>query len=161
MTRRSKKKQDDNGRYLPNKAKQKSGLNKSILDKGWHKVESFITYKAHRSGKAVFKIRAAYTSQECAPCGYTHPDNRKNQDQFCCGSCGHVDNADRNAAYVVKKRAIYLIKHTGTVLSDQGVLSLSDKGRGASSKTRRSKDQPASRKETSKKIRTEAFSEVA
>ncbi len=35
--------------------------------------------KAVRAGRAVFKVSAYQTSQECADCGNTHPDNRKSQ----------------------------------------------------------------------------------
>ncbi|MFK0569649.1 zinc ribbon domain-containing protein [Endozoicomonas sp.] len=73
------------------------------------KLETYTRYKAAKAGKAVFKIPDPHTSQECAPCDDTHPDNRKKQDLFLCGNCGHVDNADRNASFVVKKRAIKLL----------------------------------------------------
>jgi transposase len=53
--------------------KAKSGLNRAILDKGWHMMETFTKYKAYRAGKAVFKVSAPYTSQECAVCGHTTP----------------------------------------------------------------------------------------
>lgn len=151
MTRAPKPKQDEKGRYLPNKAKAKAGLNKSILNVGWHFLESFTQYKAHQAGKAVFKVSAAYTSQECAKCDYTHPDNRKSQDQFVCGSCGHVDNADNNASKVIGRRAINLILNTGTVLSERSVLR-ADTGRGGNGKTGKRKRKPAHANETSKKI---------
>ena len=61
-------------------------------------------------------LTPAYTSQECAECGHTHPDNRKSQERFACVGCGHVDNADRNAAIVIKKRAINLMLDSGTEL---------------------------------------------
>ena len=86
MTRRPKAKQDEQGRFVSNKARQKEGLNKSILNVGWRVIETYTYYKAYSSGKAVFKIPAAYTSQECAKCGHTHPDNRKTQALFVCGS---------------------------------------------------------------------------
>ena len=41
MTRRPKAKQDEQGRFISNKAKQKSGLNKAILNVGWHKIETY------------------------------------------------------------------------------------------------------------------------
>ncbi|NBW56434.1 hypothetical protein EBR43_01345, partial [bacterium] len=51
-------------------------------------------------------------------------------------SCGHLDNADRNAAIVIKKRAINLMLHSGTELTSKGVLvppkSLKDKKDGES-----------------------------
>ena len=54
---------------------------------------------------------------------------------FVCVSCGHTDNADKNASEVIKKRAIKLILDSGTELSERGVLF--DSGRGA--KVRRGK----------------------
>jgi putative transposase len=141
MTRKPKPKQDEQGRFISNKAKQKAGLNKSILNVGWYKIEAYTKYKAFASGKAVFKISPAYTSQECALCDHIHPDNRKNQSDFICGNCGNVDNADNNASLVIKKRAVNLILDTGTVLSDGGLLR-ADIGRGGNIKTECSKGNP-------------------
>ena len=123
MTRKPAPKKHESGRFIPNKAKAKAGLNKAILNVGWHQIATFLKYKAARLGKAVFSIPAAYTSQECASCGHTHSDNRKSQERFKCVSCGHVDNADHNAAMVIKSRAIKLILDTGTVLSDDHMIS--------------------------------------
>ncbi len=145
MTRKPKAKQDEQGRYVSNKAKQKAGLNKSILNVGWHIIESYTKYKAYQAGKAVFKIPAPYTSQECAKCDHTHPNNRKSQEHFVCGNCGNTDNADNNASLVIKKRAINLILDTGTVLSDDGVLrTKSGNGRGGNRKTSRAKSSTSS-----------------
>ena len=117
MTKRAKSKQDPiTGKWLKNGQSAKSGLNKAILNIGWHKVRSYTIYKAERMNKAVFTIPAPHTSQACAKCGHTHPDNRKTQDVFCCIACGHKDNADHNAACVIANIAIKAIKHTGTVL---------------------------------------------
>jgi len=134
MTKAPRTKQAANGKFLANKAAQKAGLNKAILDKGWHQLETFTKYKAYRAGKAVFKLPAQYTSQECANCGHIHPDNRRSQALFECGHCGHIDNADRNASLVIKIRAINKILDTGTVLSDRDVLLSPDTGRGAEGK---------------------------
>ena len=155
MTAKPKAKQTDYGKWEKNGARAKAGLNRSILDKGWHQLESFIKYKSYRAGKAWFKVPAYQTSQECAACGHTHPDNRKSQDRFHCESCGHTDNADKNAAEVIKKRAINLILDPGSGLSKRGVL-LSDNGRGATSKTRRAKASRARGSEASKKKRKSA-----
>jgi putative transposase len=154
MSKKAKTKQDEAGRFQKNGASAKSGLNKAILDVGWHRFEEYLKYKVHKAGKAWFKVPAHHTSQECAACGHTHPDNRKSQERFCCESCGHTDNADHNAAEVIKKRAIRLILHSGTELSKRGVLSLSDTGRGAKGKTGRAKSSRAPGEETSKKKRS-------
>jgi putative transposase len=152
MTAKPKAKQNDSGKWEKNGANAKAGLNKSILDKGWHQLEAFIKYKSYRAGKAWFKVPAHHTSQECAACSHTHPNNRKSQDRFQCENCGHTDNADHNAAEVIKKRAIELILHPGTGLSKRGVL-LADTGRGATSKTRQAKATRARSREASKKKR--------
>ena len=137
LTKKPKAKPNEKGGWDRNNAKAKAGLNKAILDKGWHKLEAFTKYKAKRAGKAFFKVPAPFTSQECADCSHIHPDNRKSQELFKCENCGHTDNADKNAAEVIKKRAIKLILNSGTELSKRGVLL--DSGRGAKVKVRRGK----------------------
>lgn len=153
MTARPKAKPVKNveGKWEKNGATAKAGLNKAILDKGWHQVETFIKYKSHRAGKAFFKVPAHHTSVECAACGHTHPDNRKTQALFACGGCGTELNADLNASRVIAKRAIDLILNSGSELSERGVLRLSDIGRGAKNKTRQAKACLAPVAETSKK----------
>jgi len=69
------------------------------------------------AGKPFFKVSPHHTSQECADCGHTHPGNRATQSDFLCQKCGHRDNADHNAALVIRKRAIKLILHSGTELA--------------------------------------------
>ena len=134
MTKKPTPKPSESGKgWQKNKRRAKAGLNKAILDKGWHQLEVYLEYKAYDAGKALFKVPAHHTSQECADCGHTHPNNRKSQERFVCESCGHSDNADKNAAEVIKKRAINLILDSGTELSERGVLS--DRGRGAASKS--------------------------
>ena len=124
MTKRAAPKVDESGHYLPNKRKAKSGLNRSILEQGWYKFESYLQYKCYKAGKACFKVHAAYSSQECAHCGHIHPSNRESQSLFLCQHCGHSENADSNAAKVLKNRAVKLLKDCGTQLSRQGVPSL-------------------------------------
>ena len=106
MTKRPKAKKDAAGRFLPNKAKAKAGLNRAILSSAWGEVVSFTRYKALRTGKLVMLVPPAYSSQECAVCGHINPDNRLNQADFVCQDCGHTDHADHNAACVIAKRGI-------------------------------------------------------
>jgi putative transposase len=70
------------------KVKQKSGLNKAILDQGWGEFARQIGYKLKWLGGRLLQIPPHYTSQKCSCCGYTHSGNRKGQ-KFCCLSCGH------------------------------------------------------------------------
>ena len=70
MTRRSKAKKDENGRWAPNGARAKAGLNRVILSSAWGQVVQYTEYKALRAGKLVVKVPFAYSSQECAACGF-------------------------------------------------------------------------------------------
>ena len=159
LTKKSAPKPNANGGWDKNNAKAKSGLNKSILDKGWYQFEMFVNYKAERAGKVMFKVPAAYTSQACPACGHTHPSNRKSQSQFVCESCGYSDNADRNAAINIKQQAIKLITHSGTELSKRGVLTTSlDTGQGAIRKPKSTKVLSAVGCELPKKKRNTATS---
>jgi len=78
--------------------KAKSGLNKSILDTGWAMFATMLEYKQAWTGGMVEYVPAPYTSQRCNKCSHTHAGNRVSQSKFKCVSCGHQDNADRNAA---------------------------------------------------------------
>lgn len=150
LTKAPKAKTDVQGRFIKNGAAAKAGLNRAILDKGFGTFERFCAYKAEKAGKAFFKVSATYTSQECADCGHTHPNNRLTQALFLCERCGHTDNADRNAALVVKKRAIKLILDSGTELSAGGVLTPGRYRARSSHKTERAKAFPAMSDEASK-----------
>lgn len=111
MTRRATPKPDPErpGHYLPNNAKAKSGLNRSILASGWGQFKTILHYKATRAGKLVVEVPPAYSSQECARCGHIHPDNRPSQARFVCQACGHHAHADHNAAQVIAARGARLV----------------------------------------------------
>ncbi|MBN3456715.1 transposase [Mycobacterium sp. DSM 3803] len=101
MTRRAKPVEDpDNpGRFLANGAASKSGLNKAILEKGWHRFETALRSVARYSGTQVIKVPAAFTSLRCSVCGHVDPKNRESQAVFRCTSCLHGPvHADVNAA---------------------------------------------------------------
>ncbi|HXW53647.1 MAG TPA: transposase [Myxococcota bacterium] len=157
MTRRPKAKKDAQGKFLPNKAKAKAGLNRAILDKAWGLLFLFCKYKAEKYLKAAYKIPAQFTSQECADCGHIHPDNRVSQGVFRCTHCGHTDNADANAAKVIKKRAINLILDPGTGLSDGGVLIANGQRALSLRKTRKTKTFLAISDDASKKTKEMAL----
>ena len=79
------------------KVKQKSGLNRSILDQGWGEFARQLEYKLRWLGGKFIKVPPQYTSQKCCSCGHIHAENRKDQRIFCL-SCGFEDRADINAA---------------------------------------------------------------
>jgi len=78
--------------------KAKSGLNKSILDQGWHEARRQLEYKQKWRGGVVIAVPAKHTSQKCSRCGFVDRDSRLSQSDFCCTNCGFASNADINAA---------------------------------------------------------------
>ena len=83
--------------------KQKSGLNRSILDQGWGMFRQFLAYKLkYNYGTELIEINPRYTSQRCSCCGHTESANRKNQASFACMKCGFTMNADLNAAINIR-----------------------------------------------------------
>jgi putative transposase len=100
MTRRARAVEDpDNpGQYLPNGAAGKSGLNRAILGKGWHRFEKALTSVSRYTGTQVVKVPAAFTSLRCSACGHVDPKSRESQAVFRCTSCSRRQHADVNAA---------------------------------------------------------------
>lgn len=86
--------------------RQKSCLNRAILDAGWGKFAWMLKYKAAPEGARVLEVNPAYSSQTCAECGYVDAASRRSQSIFICTACGHTNNADWNAAAVLKTRGI-------------------------------------------------------
>ena len=54
-------------------------------------------------------VPAAYSSQKCGCCGFTHKDNRVSQSRFICQDCGFECNADLNAAINIKTRGVQAV----------------------------------------------------
>jgi putative transposase len=87
------------GQYLPNGGSAKSGLNRAILSKGWHRFEVALKSAARYSGTQVVKVPAAFTSQRCSACGHVDPKSRESQAVFRCTHCSRpAEHADVNAA---------------------------------------------------------------
>ena len=86
--------------------RQKSGLNKSILDQGWDLLKRMLGYKLRWSGGMLLLVDPAYTSQTCSACGYVDAGNRTDQKTFHCLHCGHEAHADVNAARNILARGM-------------------------------------------------------
>jgi putative transposase len=102
--------------------RQKAELNRSILDQGWSMWAGMLEYKLWWRGGRFLKVPAAYTSQQCAVCGHTHPDNRKGE-AFQCLACGHTDHADVNAAKNILAAGRAVLAREGYVLVENRVQS--------------------------------------
>ncbi|MGB9205903.1 MAG: transposase, partial [Terriglobales bacterium] len=80
------------------KVKQKSGLNKAILDQGWAEFRRELEYKSLWVGGLFLAVPPQNTSRTCPCCGHVSGDNRKSQVVFACVECGFQENADLVAA---------------------------------------------------------------
>jgi putative transposase len=100
MLRRAKPVADpaNPGRYLPNGARAKSGLNRSISDAGWGQFVSILRAKAEEAGRAWIEVDPRHTSDRCEACGYVAGENRVTQAEFACQRCAHRAPADEHAA---------------------------------------------------------------
>jgi putative transposase len=74
--------------------KQKSALNRAILDQGWGEWRRQLEYKQQWAGGQVLVVPPHCTSQECPCCGHISPCNRRAQALFLCVRCGYTGNAD-------------------------------------------------------------------
>nr|BBH87101.1 hypothetical protein KTC_18520 [Thermosporothrix sp. COM3] len=97
MTKRPKPKQDENGKYLPNGAAAKGGLNKSILDAGWSAFVALCASKAEEAGCTVVKVAPKDTSQVCSSCGCVVKKDLSVR-WHSCPHCGCELDRDHNAA---------------------------------------------------------------
>ncbi|MGP7734544.1 RNA-guided endonuclease InsQ/TnpB family protein [Oceanimonas smirnovii] len=89
--------------------KAKSGLNKSILDQGWHEFRRQLEYKQSWSGGMVVAVPAHHTSQTCPNCGHVSKENRQTQARFKCIECDYMNNADVVGALNVLERGHRLL----------------------------------------------------
>lgn len=114
MLRRAKPKPDpDNpGRFLPNGARAKSGLNRSISDAGWGQFVSILHAKAEDAGRTWIEVDPRRTSDRCEACRHATPENRVSQAVFACQRCGHTAPADEHAARNILRAGLAL--HTAT-----------------------------------------------
>jgi putative transposase len=96
LTKRPKPKQDEQGRYLPNGASQKAGLNKSTLDAGWGAFVSMCQAKAEEAGRVLLKVSPRFTSQICSQCGAVKKKDLSERWHSC--DCGAELDRDVNAA---------------------------------------------------------------
>jgi putative transposase len=100
MLRRAKPAPDPGkpGQFLPNGARAKSGLNRSISDAGWGQFVSILRAKAEDAGRTWIEVDPRHTSDGCEKCGHAAAENRVTQAEFECQRCSHRAPADEHAA---------------------------------------------------------------
>jgi len=89
--------------------RQKSGLNRSILDQGWGMFRSQLAYKLEWNGGMLLAVPPQYSSQECPACHHIAKENRKTQAQFACVSCNYKNHADVVGAMNTLERGYRLL----------------------------------------------------
>ena len=98
---------DQPGQYLRNGAAAKATLNRLIHSSRWAQFRARLEDKTTRAGTMLVAVHPAHTSQECAECHHIAEGNRESQAVFRCLNCEHTDNADVNAARVLRARALH------------------------------------------------------
>ena len=93
--------------------KQKSGLNRAILDQAWYEFRRQLEYKLRWRGGQLILVAPQYTSQCCPACGHTAKANRTTQALFACVQCGYTENADVVGAMNVLQRGRALLSAAG------------------------------------------------
>ena len=79
-------------------------LAKSISDAAWNTFILILTAKAENAGRKVWKVPAAFTSQDCSRCGNRVKKSLAVREHRCIG-CGLVLHRDHNAAINILGRA--------------------------------------------------------
>ena len=115
------------------KVRQKSGLNKSILDQGWFEFRRQLDYKLGWNGGLLVAVPPHNTSRTCPACEHVAADNRKTQARFECVECGYENNADHVGAMNILARG-----HCVAACGEQG----SGSGRKTRAKPASAKQEP-------------------
>lgn len=105
MIKRCQPKQDENGKYLKNGQSAKRALNRLIRDCAWGELKLKIQSVADKFGCIVVEVNPKHTSQQCSACGHIDKQNRK-REKFACVECGHIADADNQAAINIAKKGI-------------------------------------------------------
>jgi putative transposase len=78
-------------------------LAKAISDASWGTFLSVLENKAANAGRRVWKVPAAFTSQDCSQCGNRVKKSLAIREHRCIG-CGYVAHRDHNAALNISAR---------------------------------------------------------
>jgi putative transposase len=119
MTKSSKGNSEQHGKMV----KQKSGLNRVILNQGWGMFKERLKYKQGWRGGEVIFVDPKYTSQTCPSCQHKSKENRLTQANFECVGCGYKNNADHVGALNILARG-----HRVLACGEMGISPLNESG---------------------------------
>jgi putative transposase len=114
MSRSSKGNNEQHGKRV----RQKSGLNRAILDQGWGEFRRQLDYKLSWNGGILLAVPPKNTSRTCPCCTHVSKDNRLTQARFLCIHCGYENNADVVGAINILERGHRLLACGELVLLD-------------------------------------------
>ena len=109
QVRNMSKSSKGNGEQHSKMVKQKSGLNRAILDQGWGEFRRQLDYKVAWNGGMLLAVPPHNTSRTCPCCGHVSKDNRQTQAKFLCVDCGYENHADVVGAINVLERGYRLL----------------------------------------------------
>ena len=113
MTRKAKKKLDENGEPTRNGQASKRTMNHSILRNGWSGFVDKLDYKAQWYGRTFVQVDRFYPSSRlCNDCGHKYDELRLSEREWVCESCGSSHDRDVNAALNILGEALRL-SHAG------------------------------------------------
>ena len=92
-------------------------LNRSIRRACWGITQRAVTAAFEARGSRALKLPATDSSDTCAEDGHVDAKNRKGK-RFRCTGCGHTDDADVNAARIMRGRALRWLALRRTVATD-------------------------------------------
>ena len=104
-----------------NNVKQKSGLNRVILDQGWGEFRRQLAYKQAWRGGSLIVVAPHYTSQTCPACSHVAAGNRRTQASFQCHACGFEEHADVVGASNILARGLRVIAGEASAQSGHAV----------------------------------------
>lgn len=90
--------------------KQKSGLNRAILDQSWFEFRRQLDYKTQWLGGFLVAVPPQNTSRTCPCCEHIAKENRETQSHFECVECGYRENADVVGAINVLARGRAIVQ---------------------------------------------------
>ncbi len=105
MSKSSKGTREQHGKRV----RQKTGLNRAILDQGWGEFRRQLEYKMLWNGGILLAVPPQNTSRTCPCCHQTSKENRLTQAEFLCVRCGYENNADVVGAINILERGHRLL----------------------------------------------------
>ncbi|MCY4130023.1 MAG: transposase [Gammaproteobacteria bacterium] len=96
------------------RVKQKTGLNRSILDQNWGMFIMQLDYKAASAGGQLVRVDPKHTTQRCSRCGGLPVKPLTLNDRwYHCAHCGYGDDRDVNASKNVLLKGLALFDAGG------------------------------------------------